>query len=84
MRRPKLEGRRIARAPLDFDREQVIADRRSRMSLTEVAKEYRVSRATVCRLVAEFGGEKKPGVPQVSFPETAVSAIEGNDLQTAA
>jgi hypothetical protein len=84
MRRAKLEGRRIGHAPLSIDRVQVVADRRSGMSLTEVAKKHRVSRVTVCRLVNEIGGEKKPSVPQVSFPETAVPAIEGSDLPTAA
>jgi hypothetical protein len=54
------------------------------LSLTEVAKKHRISRVTVCRLVDEFGGEKGPGVPQVSFPETAVPAIEGSDLPTVA
>jgi hypothetical protein len=54
------------------------------MSLTKVAKQYHVSRATVCRLVNEFGEKKNPGVPQTSSSETAVPAIEGNDLPTAA
>lgn len=56
MRRAKAEGRRIGRAPLNIDRQQVVADRRSGMSLTEVAKKYHVSRATVCRLTNEAGG----------------------------
>jgi DNA invertase Pin-like site-specific DNA recombinase len=51
MRRAKLEGRQIGRAPLDIDRTQVVHDRRSGMSLTEVAKRHRISRATVCRLM---------------------------------
>jgi DNA invertase Pin-like site-specific DNA recombinase len=38
MRRAKLEGRQIGRRPLDIDREQVVADRRSGMSLSQVAK----------------------------------------------
>jgi DNA invertase Pin-like site-specific DNA recombinase len=46
MRRAKLEGRRIGRAPLNIDR-------RSGMSLTQVARKHRVSRATVCRLMKE-------------------------------
>src|SRR5579859_1090583 len=58
MRRAKLEGRRIGRAPLDIDRAQVVADRRSGMSLTEVAKKHRISRATVCRLVNESAAVK--------------------------
>src|SRR6202162_3557210 len=37
MRRARLEGRRIGRAPLDINREQVVRDRSSGMSLTQVA-----------------------------------------------
>ena len=55
MRRAKLEGRRIGRAPLNIDRKQVVEDRRSGMSLTKVANKYRISRASVCRLVREAG-----------------------------
>jgi DNA invertase Pin-like site-specific DNA recombinase len=53
MRRAKLEGRRIGRAPLNVDRAAIARDRISGMSLTEVAKRHRVSRATVVRLVKE-------------------------------
>src|ERR1700756_126030 len=53
MRRAKLEGRRIGRTPLNIDREQVVEDRRSGMSLSKVAQRNRISRASVCRLVKE-------------------------------
>ena len=53
MRRAKLEGRRIGRTPLNINREQVVQDRRSGMSLTKVAKKHHISRASVCRLVKE-------------------------------
>jgi DNA invertase Pin-like site-specific DNA recombinase len=53
MRRAKLERRRIGRTPLNIDREQVVEDRRSGMSLTKVAGKHRISRASVCRLVKE-------------------------------
>ena len=53
MRRAKLEGRRIGRQPLNIDREQVVADRKSGMSLTQVASKYRISRASVCRMMKE-------------------------------
>lgn len=53
MRRAKLEGQRLGRAPLDVDRAAIVRDRLSGMSLTKVAKRYRVSRATVVRLVRE-------------------------------
>jgi DNA invertase Pin-like site-specific DNA recombinase len=53
MRRARLEGRRIGRAPLDVDRATIVSDRISGMSLTQVAKRHRVSRATVVRLVKQ-------------------------------
>ena len=53
MRRAKLEGRQIGRARLDINREQVIQDRRSGMSLTAVAKRHSISRASVCSLMKE-------------------------------
>ena len=84
MRRAKLEGRRIGRAPLNIDRAQVVADRRSGMSLTEVAKKHRVSRGTVCRLVNESGGLKKPSVLRVDNHEAGASRNEKSDLPTAA
>jgi DNA invertase Pin-like site-specific DNA recombinase len=53
MRRARLEGRQIGRTPLDIDRQQVVRDRRSGMSLTCVAEKHRISRASVCRLMKE-------------------------------
>ena len=51
MRRAKQEGRQIGRSRLDVNREQVVTDRRSGMSLTQVAKKHCISRASVCRLM---------------------------------
>jgi len=53
MRRARLEGKRIGRSPLNADRAAIVRDRLTGLSLTEVAKRHRVSRATVCRLVNE-------------------------------
>jgi DNA invertase Pin-like site-specific DNA recombinase len=53
MRRAKLEGQRLGRAPLNIDRDALVRDRLSGMSLTQTAKRHRVSRATVVRLVRE-------------------------------
>ena len=53
MRRAKLEGKRIGRTPLNVDRDAIVRDRLSGMSLTNVAKKHTVSRATVCRLINE-------------------------------
>jgi DNA invertase Pin-like site-specific DNA recombinase len=51
MRRAKLEGRQIGRARLDVDRDEVVNDRRSGISLTQVAKTHAISRASVCRIM---------------------------------
>jgi len=51
MRRAKLEGRQIGRSRLDMNREQIVHDRRSGMSLTRVAKKHGISRASVCRVM---------------------------------
>jgi transposase len=67
MARDRAEGRQIGRARLDVNREQVIHDRRSGMSLTQVAKKHGISRASVCRLMKES-----------SAPETALAAFAGN------
>src|SRR6201981_1456254 len=53
MRRAKLEGRRIGRAPLNVNRAAIVRDCISGMSLTQGAKRHRVSRATVVRLVKQ-------------------------------
>ncbi|MFY9532259.1 MAG: recombinase family protein [Candidatus Acidiferrales bacterium] len=55
MRRARLEGRQIGRAPLNIDRQQVVRDRLSGMSLTQVAQKHKISRASVCRLMKEIG-----------------------------
>jgi DNA invertase Pin-like site-specific DNA recombinase len=54
MRRRKLEGYRLGRQPLDVDREAIVAARLSGMSLTQTAKKYSVSRASVVRFVRQF------------------------------
>src|ERR1035437_871546 len=57
MRRAKLESRQVGRARLDVNREQVVQDRRSGMSLTQVAKRHNISRASVCRLMKEANSD---------------------------
>lgn len=53
MRRAKLEGRHIGRMPLDVDRAALVRDRIGGMSLTKTAQKYRISRASVVRLVRD-------------------------------
>jgi DNA invertase Pin-like site-specific DNA recombinase len=53
MRRRKLEGYALGRAPLSVDHEALVADRLAGMSLTKVAKKYGVSRSSVVRYTKE-------------------------------
>jgi DNA invertase Pin-like site-specific DNA recombinase len=62
MRRAKLEGRQIGRARLDIDRQQVVEDRRTGMSLTLVARKHSISRASVCRLMKQSNGNSQSAV----------------------
>jgi DNA invertase Pin-like site-specific DNA recombinase len=71
MRRAKLEGRQIGRSRLDVNLQQVIQDRRSGMSLTQVAKKHSISRASVCRLMKEASRN-----PETSFPTVARNGSE--------
>jgi DNA invertase Pin-like site-specific DNA recombinase len=71
MRRAKLDGVRIGRAPMNLDRAAVVRDRLSGMTLTAVAKKWGVSRSLVCKLVnrsrAGDGGSVSPPVPIVDL-----------------
>ena len=53
MRRARLEGQRLGRAPLNIDHDALVHDRLAGMSLTSVGKKYGVSRASVVRFVRE-------------------------------
>ena len=53
MRRARLEGQRLGRAPLNIDHDALVHDRLTGMSLTSVGKKYGVSRASVVRFVRE-------------------------------
>lgn len=53
IRRRKLEGLPVGRQPLDVDRDAIVSDRLRGMSLTDVARRYSVSRASVVRWVRE-------------------------------
>ena len=53
MRRAKLEGRHIGRKPLIIDRAAVLGERAHGRSLTQIAQTFRVSRASVSRILKE-------------------------------
>lgn len=77
MRRARLEGRQIGRARLDVNREQVVADRRSGMSLTQVAKKHGISRASVCRLMKESTSNLGAPVPVFVKSEESHASAAG-------
>ena len=53
MRRARLEGRHIGRPSLALDREAICRDRRHGRSIGQIAREHRVSRTTVHRVLHE-------------------------------
>ncbi len=67
MRRARLEGQHIGRTPLELDYAAIQRDRPQGQSFRQIAKQYRVSTATVQRVV-----RKQPGQVQVqSLDKTA-------------
>jgi DNA invertase Pin-like site-specific DNA recombinase len=69
MRRAKLDGRRIGRAPLDVDHAALVRDRLTGMSLTHVAKKYGLSRASVVRFVQQAQA-RHGGADDLNFSDT--------------
>ena len=53
MRRARLEGRHIGRPSLELDREAICRDRQRGQSLGQIAREHRISRTTVHRVLHE-------------------------------
>ena len=53
MRRARLEGRHIGRMPLTLDREAICSDRRRGRSLRQIARNHRISTATVRRVLIQ-------------------------------
>ena len=64
MRRAKIEGRRIGRAPLQVNRAALLRDRERGMSLNQLAKAHGISKASVCRVLRE----EKEGVSRGYVP----------------
>jgi len=64
MRRARLEGRHIGRRPLDIDTAAVLRDRARGHSLTQIAKAFNTSRATISRILKQA----KPGVSKGVAP----------------
>ena len=76
MRRARLEGRQIGRAPLDVNRAALILDRERGMSLKDLARAYGISKASVCRVIKDA---KRP-VSQ-GFVPTASAGADSKQLR---
>jgi DNA invertase Pin-like site-specific DNA recombinase len=77
MARARAEGRQIGRSRLDVDRQQVLIDRRSGMSLTRVAKKHGISRASVCRLMKEASGSPDAPLPALAASRPGQASAAG-------
>jgi DNA invertase Pin-like site-specific DNA recombinase len=65
LRRARLEGVTLGRKPIEFDRASLLHDRDRGMSLSQLAKAYRISRTSVARALKH---------PQPAAPKVALSA----------
>jgi DNA invertase Pin-like site-specific DNA recombinase len=63
MRRAKLDGVRIGRAPMNLDRAAIVRDRIGGMTLTAVSKKWGISRSLVCKLVKRSRAGDEGSVP---------------------
>ena len=75
MHRRRLEGLPMGRASLDIDHQSLIHDRVSGMSLTQVAKKYAISRASVVRFSREAMRDKSTHVAELQ-PAVAQAPAE--------
>lgn len=73
MRRRKLEGFALGRQPLQVDHAALVRDRLAGMSLTDTARKYGVSRASVVRFVREH---QKPFAGVELQPDTNTAGVE--------
>ena len=56
LRRAKLEGRQLGRKPIEIDRAGLLRDRTRGLSLSQLAKAYRISRTSVARALKQSEG----------------------------
>lgn len=78
MRRARLDGVRIGRAPLDIDRAAIVRDRLSGMTLTAVSKKWGISRSLVCKLVKKAGRGDEGVVQPPSRTVDSVHVMESS------
>lgn len=70
LRRAKLEGRRIGRAPLEINRAALLHDRAHGLSLKNLAKTYGISKASVCRVIKDANNAVSKTLPQALLTDS--------------
>jgi DNA invertase Pin-like site-specific DNA recombinase len=81
MRRAKLDGVRIGRAPMDIDRAAIVRDRLSGMTLTNVSKKWGISRSLVCKLVNRSRAGDGGSVPPILSAVDSVHVMESSSAE---
>jgi DNA invertase Pin-like site-specific DNA recombinase len=66
MRRAKLEGKRLGRAPLQVNLALLLRDRERGLSLNQLAKAHGISKASVCRVLKQEREAVSRGFEQMS------------------
>lgn len=78
MRRAKLDGVRIGRAPMNLDRAAIVRDRLNGMTLTAVAKKWGISRSLVCKLVKRSRRGEEGSVPPTASLVDSVHVMQSS------
>jgi DNA invertase Pin-like site-specific DNA recombinase len=81
MRRAKLDGVRMGRAPMNIDRAAIVRDRIGGMTLTAVSKKWGISRSFVCKLVNRSRAGDEGVVPPPPTAVDSVPLIESNSAE---
>jgi DNA invertase Pin-like site-specific DNA recombinase len=76
MRRARLEGQQIGRAPLQVDRVALLRDRQNGKTLGDLAAAYQISKASVCRVIKDARESVSKG-----FPPTTSAAVDSKELR---
>ena len=74
MRRARLEGQRLGRPRLELDQQAIMRERQTGLSLSQIAKQHRISRTTVHRILSSVpkgGVQTLPQTEENRRPETA-------------
>jgi len=78
MRRAKLDGVRIGRAPMNLDRAAIVRDRIGGMTLTAVSKKWGISRSLVCKLVKRSRAGHEGSVPSLPGVADSVRVVRSS------